>query len=194
MLTVYLPSQDPNSASIQITRRNRLPIKKAKRSEVPGNGDEIRMEVPKTSGDHIRWLLPCQCAKSCSRRGGEWWAARKIVDGGWPMLSESGLTRLPHPFAAFWRRVGSCQRGRNTHSLSPPRRPLALHFHPPFAARGPLAKTAPAPILRSFTQPPLHRIAMNIAQFFHSFLLTPHRKIVIADLPKARQVGWAQLA
>ena len=80
---------------------------------------------------------------------------------GWPAqaFSREALPGLPHPLAGFWRRVGSCHRGHHAHALPLTRRPLALDFHPAFATRGPLAKTATPPILWSFTQSPLDRIA-----------------------------------
>jgi len=115
---------------------------------------------------------------------------------GWPAqaFSREALPGLPHPLAGFWRRVGSCHRGHHAHALPLTRRPLALDFHPAFATRCPLAKTAPCPTLRARAQPPPQRVAVNIAQFLHSFLLAPYRKIVVPHLPKARQIAWAQLA
>ena len=104
------------------------------------------------------------------------------------------LLRLPHPFAGLWRRVGSYQGWQHAHAFPFAGRPLALNLDSALTASRPLAKTAPRPILWSLTQPSLDWIAMNIAQLFYAFLLTPHWKIVVTDLPIAGQIGGPQLA
>jgi hypothetical protein len=47
-----------------------------------------------------------------------------------------------------------------------------------------VAKAAPLPVLRAFTQPGLYRIAMNIAQLFHKLRVISNIEIVISLLPE----------
>ena len=95
---------------------------------------------------------------------------------------------LPHPFACFWRRVGTPQRQRGARLLPFRRSPLRFDLNSSIAADGPLAKAAPFPIIRPNSEPALHRIAMKISQLLNSLLFTPHRKIVVANLPKASEI------
>src|SRR5579864_3282438 len=113
--------------------------------------------------------------------------------GGWPILSESRfLTRLPHPSRAFCGRVGSSHE-HHTHLFSPPRCPLRFDLDSPFRPRRIVNKTTPFPVLRPLHQSSLYRIAMDVAQLLDAFCFAPYGKIVIADLPKAREMLRTQL-
>ena len=48
-------------------------------------------------------------------------------------------------------------------------------------------ETAPRPVLRPGYKTALHWIAMDVAQLLYTLGLAPYRKIVIANLPKARK-------
>ena len=47
-----------------------------------------------------------------------------------------------------------------------------------------MAETAPLPFLRRFTQPALHRIAVNVPQFLDELCMGTDVEIVIALLPE----------
>jgi len=66
--------------------------------------------------------------------------------GGWPILSESRLTRLPHPSRAFCGRVGSGEE-HDTHLFSPARGPLRFDLDNPFPPSRIVNKTTPFPVL-----------------------------------------------
>jgi hypothetical protein len=91
---------------------------------------------------------------------------------------------LPHPFARFWRRVGSCRSLRT--AGAPAHRRWALDFNRSLNAIRPRPKAAPLPVLWCRDQSALHRVLVDVAEFLHCLLSTPHRKLVIAGLPETR--------
>src|SRR5437588_5214328 len=105
---------------------------------------------------------------------------------------------MPHPFARFWRRVGLWFVSRkpqvNPHLFAATRGPLGFDLHRAFAAHRPLQEAAPLPIFRARGQSAPHGITMHVAQLLHVFLLAPHGKIVVTDLPEAGLVAAAELA
>jgi len=67
--------------------------------------------------------------------------------------------------------------------------PLRFNLHASFDARGIVTKAAPLPVFRTFTQCTLHRVAMDVSQFFHELRMIPNIEIVIALLPEV--LGFA---
>src|SRR6185369_4255067 len=47
-----------------------------------------------------------------------------------------------------------------------------------------VTEAAPFPILRTFTQPGLHRVPVDVAQLFHNLRVIPNVEIVVALLPE----------
>src|SRR5258708_1944199 len=47
-----------------------------------------------------------------------------------------------------------------------------------------MAKTAPLPVLRTFAQPRVHRISMNVAQLLHKLRIISNVEIVVPLLPE----------
>jgi hypothetical protein len=64
------------------------------------------------------------------------------------------------------------------------RRPFRLDLNASLTASCVVAKAAPLPVLRAFTQPVLYRIAMNVAQHFHKPRVITNIEIVISPLPE----------
>ena len=121
--------------------------------------------------------------------------------GGWPTLSNQDSSRgCPTPSTALRAgssrvlggRVGSGQE-HDTHLFSPPRGPLRFDLDHPFLPRGIVNKTTPFPVLWPLHQSALDRIAMHVAQLLDAFRFAPYGKIIVADLPKAREMFGVQL-
>src|SRR5579863_3427660 len=64
------------------------------------------------------------------------------------------------------------------------RRPLRSDLYRPLCARQIVAEAAPGPVFWLVHQSTGHRVAMNIAQLLHEFLLAPHIEVVIPRLPE----------
>jgi hypothetical protein len=62
--------------------------------------------------------------------------------------------------------------------------PAHVHLHQSSFAQSIEPVTAPAPLVRRFHQPAIHRIAMHIPQLLHTFFRGPHVEVVEASLPE----------
>src|SRR4030088_1547338 len=93
--------------------------------------------------------------------------------------------------AWFWLEWGSSIAGQSllaARSRSPCR-PFRLDLDPSLTAGCAVAKTVPLPILRTFAQPSLHRIAMNVAQLFHKLRIIANVEIVVPLLPEMLRIA-----
>ena len=124
-------------------------------------------------------------------------AETKWNSGGWPMLVNalaSAMRRVPRP-SRILRRAGipkgcskwSSRVGNGSRhpiakrNLSPTRSDL----HRPSFVEPVETIGAPAPLLRRFHQPALHRIAMHVSQLFHALLRGPDIEVIETSLPDA---------
>ena len=121
-------------------------------------------------------------------------ATRMDRPGFWPVqtafarqVSDRGCPTLPAFLAE-----GGLWPGHETHLFSPARRPLRFDLDNPFHPRCIVNKATPFPILWGFHQSSLYRIAVDVAQLLDAFRLAPYGKIVIADLPEAREIVSAR--
>src|ERR1700687_1759008 len=67
--------------------------------------------------------------------------------------------------------------------------PFRLDLHPPLKAGCVVAKSAPLPILRTFAQPSVYRIAMNVTQLFHKLGVISNVEIVVPLLPEMLRIA-----
>src|SRR5438132_12785576 len=88
------------------------------------------------------------------------------------------------PPAPFYRWTNS-SRGSFAFSCCP----FRLDLDPSLTAGCVVAKTAPLPVLRTFAQPSLHRIAMNIAKLFYKLLVISNVEIVVPLLPEMLRIA-----
>src|SRR5579871_4817154 len=112
--------------------------------------------------------------------------------GGWSSFSGPNKLGLPHPSRVLCGRVGLHERLHHLGAFPSLRRPRTLDLDRPLGSRRPGQETAPFPLLRTRHQSTMHRIPVDIPQLLYPLLLTPHREIIIPNLPEAPEFSGPQ--